>query len=209
MHHDEASLAALIGSRICHDLISPIGAISNGLELVGMTSATPDGPEMSLIQQSCDHAAARIRFFRIAFGSAADARTIPMAEARRTLADHYAGTRISAEWHIDSDLGRDVTQMAYLAALCLETALPKGGVLDVSFNDQCLTATGHTETVLATLPIWSVLNDAYDTDTPDVGPPHVQFALLARICVDRGIEPQIGTLDGTAQLRLSLPVLQG
>ncbi|PRY75609.1 hypothetical protein [Marivita geojedonensis] len=114
MQQNGASLAALIGSRICHDLINPIGAISNGLELFGMGGASPDGPEMTLIQQSCDNATARIRFFRIAFGSAGDTRPIAPAEAAQTLANHYAGTRILTDWQMETALPRDLTQLAYL-----------------------------------------------------------------------------------------------
>ena len=62
------NLAALIGSRICHDLISPIGAINNGLELLDMNGGV-QGAEMELISGSVGNAGARIRFFRIAFGS--------------------------------------------------------------------------------------------------------------------------------------------
>lgn len=209
MHQDGASLAALIGSRICHDLISPIGAISNGLELVGMTSGARDGPEMSLIQQSCDHAAARIRFFRIAFGTASDTRPIACAEARKTLADHYAGTRISAEWHIDRDLGRNVTQLAYLSALCLETALPQGGLIDVALSENTLTASARADTLRKTWPIWSVLNGAACLDLPNVGPPDVQFLLLARICCEAGVETELEALDDRVELRLVLPGLNG
>lgn len=204
MHQDKASLAALIGSRICHDLISPIGAISNGLELVGMTAAGSTGPEMSLIQQSCDHATARIRFFRIAFGTAGDARPIPQAEARRTLGDHYAGTRISAEWHVDHALGRDITQLAYLSALCLETALPQGGILGIAMQDGVLTATARAQTVRGDLPIWEVLNSPTCANAAEVGPAHVQFALLARLGVDRGLAPDLSASAGMAQLRIVL-----
>ena len=69
MADSENDLAALIGSRICHDLISPIGAINNGLELVAM-SGDVMSQEMELIAQSVENASARIRFFRVAFGSA-------------------------------------------------------------------------------------------------------------------------------------------
>lgn len=209
MHQDAASLAALIGSRICHDLISPIGAISNGLELVGMTSGARDGPEMQLIQQSCDHAAARIRFFRIAFGTAKDGRPIAISEARKTLADHYAGTRISAEWHIDRDLGRDVTQLAYLSALCLETALPQGGLIGLGLAGNTLTGTARAQTVRSNVPVWSVLNTAACQDTNVVGPPDVQFALLARLCRDTGIDARLDATEARAELRLTLPGMAG
>ena len=64
MPHDPTELAALIGSRICHDLVSPIGAIGNGVELLAMAGAA--GPEVRLIAESVAAANARIRFFRIA-----------------------------------------------------------------------------------------------------------------------------------------------
>ena len=69
MSQTNVNLSALIGSRICHDLISPIGAINNGLELLGMSGNTP-GPEMELIHDSVGNASARIRYFRVAFGAA-------------------------------------------------------------------------------------------------------------------------------------------
>ena len=60
-------LASLIGSRICHDLISPIGAIHNGLELVSLFGTVQHEAEISLITQSCQNSASRIKFFRVAF----------------------------------------------------------------------------------------------------------------------------------------------
>ena len=71
MWQSNHNLASLIGSRICHDLISPIGAICNGLELMQL-DGRPISPEMTLISESVNHANARIRFLRVAFGMAGD-----------------------------------------------------------------------------------------------------------------------------------------
>ncbi|MEP3017383.1 MAG: histidine phosphotransferase, partial [Tateyamaria sp.] len=60
MGQSNVNLGALIGSRICHDLISPIGAINNGLELLGMSNER-EGPELDLISESVGNASARIR----------------------------------------------------------------------------------------------------------------------------------------------------
>ena len=49
MSHTHSNLATLIGSRICHDLISPIGAIHNGLELLELSGGMSQTPEMQLI----------------------------------------------------------------------------------------------------------------------------------------------------------------
>lgn len=89
MRPSNLNLAALIGSRICHDLISPIGAINNGLELLGMTAPT-EGPEFELISQSVGNASARIRFFRIAYG-AASVQLVGRAEIVSILADVMGG----------------------------------------------------------------------------------------------------------------------
>src|SRR5690606_36320108 len=76
-------LGALVASRICHDLVNPLGAIGNGVELLALTTgfgpaAGPQGaslqgtaggsPELALIAESTTHAAARARLFRLAFG---------------------------------------------------------------------------------------------------------------------------------------------
>ena len=205
MHQDEASLAALIGSRICHDLINPIGAISNGLELVGMGGAAPDGPEMSLIQQSCDNATARIRFFRIAFGSAGDIRPVSAAEACKTLADHYTGTRIKAEWQVTQDLRRDVTQLGYLCVLCLETALPQGGVVSVDLSGGALAVSAQADTVRAEGALWDLLTAPGAAPSTELRPADVQFGLLARLCCDLGITPELGRDANHAHLRIALP----
>src|SRR6056297_564783 len=95
----QAELAALVGSRICHDLISPIGAISNGVELIALTDNS-GGAEMALIKQSVESAAARIRFFRIAYGAAAAGQTTQTAEIKSILGALADGGRVSYDWQL-------------------------------------------------------------------------------------------------------------
>src|SRR5690554_8127201 len=64
-------LAALLCSRVCHDIISPVGAINNGLELLDEGGADEDA--MQLIRASARNASARLQFARIAFGAAGSA----------------------------------------------------------------------------------------------------------------------------------------
>ena len=92
MQQRNLNLSALIGSRICHDLISPIGAINNGLELLGMTTRQA-GPEMALISESVENAAARIRYFRVAYG-AADSQMMGRSEVTSILTDVAKGGRM-------------------------------------------------------------------------------------------------------------------
>ena len=79
-------LAALISSRICHDVINPVGAISNGLE---MLAEEPDEEmrvqAMELIRNSARQAAAKLQFARLAFGAAGSGRRSIFATPRRSL----------------------------------------------------------------------------------------------------------------------------
>jgi len=93
----KADLSHLIASRICHDLINPIGAIHNGLELMTLAQSTATGLEFGLVQASATDARARVEFFRLAFGgqktSGADGRERVVHDLRpaffgATLSDH-------------------------------------------------------------------------------------------------------------------------
>ena len=83
---------ALLGSRICHDLISPLGAISNGVELLTM-SGSASAPEIALIAESVENANARIRLYRIAFGIASENQGVGSSEVRNILVGRLRASR--------------------------------------------------------------------------------------------------------------------
>lgn len=173
-------LTALIGSRICHDLISPLGAIGNGLELLQMGGAL-DGPEMALIAQSVANANARIRFFRIAFGAAGEGQRIGRSELAGILGDSYAEGRVQLSFDLPVELNRVEAKMVLLSLLCLETALPYGGTLVVS-SDGGWRITAHAEKLKLDQPLWDHLAGS-DAETP-LAAAQVQFALLP-ICAQQ------------------------
>ncbi|MFP7673039.1 histidine phosphotransferase family protein [Marivita sp. S0852] len=209
MQNEPSSLAALIGSRICHDLINPIGAISNGLELVSMGAPAPVSPEMSLIQQSCDNATARIQFFRIAFGSAGETRPVPRLQAEKTLADHYTGTRITPEWCIPDATGRHIVQLAYLGVMCMEIALPQGGVISVASDATHMSITATGPALVRDSDLWSWLESPQGRESTELRPAHVQFALLAELCDGQALTTHTQALPEALVLRIALPAADG
>lgn len=174
MATDQAHLAALIGSRICHDLISPIGAINNGLELLHMSGA-PEGPELELIGQSVGSASARIRFFRVAFGAAGD-QMVGQSEITSILRDLYQGSRLDVAWQPAEPQHRGCVRLAFLGLLCLETAMPYGGQIEVTQIDGCWRLKGSADKLNIDDTLWSALAQA--TPTPQIQPSQVQFALM-------------------------------
>lgn len=176
MTQSSAELAGLIGSRICHDLISPIGAIANGLELLDM-SGGPTGPEMDLISDSAGNAGARIRFFRIAYGASGE-QALGASEIRDILAGLTSGGRIAFDWLPDGAQPRGEVQLAFLAMQCCESAMPKGGRIRV-IRETGWSVIGEGEGINAPPALWTALQEGVAPET--VAAATVQFALLVAL----------------------------
>ena len=191
------NLSALIGSRICHDLISPIGAIGNGLELLTMTKTT-DSPEMDLISESVNNATTRIRFFRIAYGHASPDQITGQSETCAILADLTRNSRLNINWNVDEDSPRAQVRLAFLALQCFESAMPFGGRIMISHENNRWTVTGTADKLLIDNALWG--NLSLENPTTDVRPSEVQFALLPLLLADmnRRLNARIGTTEITA-----------
>ncbi len=171
-------LAALIGSRICHDLISPIGAISNGVELMEMTQ-TDMGPEFELISESVANANARVRLFRIAFGAADPGIEIASAEIVTMLRDYTRPTRLEIRWNIDVKVPRPEAKLALLVLLCFETAMPWGGTINVDLVNGKWSVTGTAERMKVNAALWEVL--AQPVNGHEIAPSEVQFLMVPEV----------------------------
>lgn len=135
MNPDSLELASLLCSRLCHDMLSPVGALSNGLELL----AEEKDPEMrkrcfELLEQSAKISADKLKFFRLAFGAAGGfGELVPVAEAR-ALVDALVGNngRITANWALGADaLPKPAVKTLLNLALIGIEALVRGGTLDI------------------------------------------------------------------------------
>lgn len=175
---DRHDLVALLGSRICHDLISPIGAIGNGVELLMMEGAGRTSPEMLLISESVNSANARIRFFRIAFGQGSVDQRIGRTEMVAILGDMSQGGRLKIDWQIETDLSRNEAKLAFLALLCLETAMAFGGRVAIRLDNGGLQLTGKAERLRLDSELWDILAHPGATMTREITPSLVHFAIL-------------------------------
>jgi histidine phosphotransferase ChpT len=128
-------LASLLCSRLCHDLMSPVGALNNGIELL----ADETDPEMrekclELLADSARASANKLKFFRLAFGAAgAFGEEIDTREAQIALEGLYgAERRIELGWVVESDkLPKNAVKLLLNLAMLVGDALVRGGRLDV------------------------------------------------------------------------------
>lgn len=177
-------LAELVGSRLCHDLVNPLSAISNGMELIGLSGA-PRTPELDLIGSAIEDAMARIRFFRVAFGAARAGETLSERELRDIVAAIYGTGRLKVDWQISGDLPRKDAKLAFLLLNCAETALPLGGCLTAQREGKMWELSGEGRKLAVDEALWQLLDDpALVVASPPAS--RVQFALLAKEMTDRG-----------------------
>ncbi len=172
---EKPDLAALIGSRICHDLISPIGAIGNGVELMMMDGGAQSA-ELSLIAESVANANARIRYFRVAFGSASGDQRIARSEVMSILTDLSRGGRLVYAWDSAADLSRRDVRLVFLLLLCLETAMAYGGRIQISFNGSGWQISAEAPRLKIDPALWEILTEP--SAPAVIGPGQVHFALV-------------------------------
>ena len=128
-------LASLLCSRLCHDLLSPVGALNNGLELM----ADEQDPEMrerclELLNESARASASKLKFFRLAFGAAGGfGDNIDTREAKAALEGLFgADKRVELGWMVEDDeLSKGAVKLLLNLALIAGDALVRGGRLDV------------------------------------------------------------------------------
>lgn len=128
-------LASLLCSRLCHDLLSPVGALSNGLELL----ADERDPEMrkrcmELLEQSARISSDKLRFFRLAFGAAGGFDDLVPVEEARGLVDALVSNneRVSVEWTLGaSALPKPAIKTLLNLAMIGLDALVRGGTLAI------------------------------------------------------------------------------
>ncbi len=141
-------LAALLCSRLCHDMLSPVGAINNGLELL----SDENDPEMrarclELLEQSAKTSADKLKFFRLAFGAAGGfGDMVPSEEPEQLLKALVEGNeRLDLQWAVaEKKLNKPAVKVLLnLASIGLD-ALVRGGTLAIGAETQA----GTTEIVI-------------------------------------------------------------
>jgi histidine phosphotransferase ChpT len=131
---DALELAALLCSRVCHDLISPVGAIVNGLEVLD-DDPKPDDREfaLDLIRKSAKTASARLQFCRLAFGAAGSAGAqIDLGDAQNMAKGHFEDGKITLAWNLPRLLlPKNRVKLLLNLLVIAQQTIPRGGVLTV------------------------------------------------------------------------------
>jgi histidine phosphotransferase ChpT len=131
---DALELAALLCSRVCHDLISPVGAIVNGLEVLD-DDPKPEDREfaLDLIRKSAKTASARLQFCRLAFGAAGSAGAqIDLGDAQNMARGQLEDEKTKIVWNLPRILlAKNRVKLLLNMMVIAQQTIPRGGVLTV------------------------------------------------------------------------------
>ena len=127
-------LAALLCSRVCHDLISPSGAIVNGLEVLEESrDEETKNFALELIKKSAKTASARLQFCRMAFGAAGSASAqVDLGDAENIARSFIEDDKIKLSWNLSSALlPKNRVKLLLNMILVAAGSIPRGGIVTV------------------------------------------------------------------------------
>ena len=132
---NDLDFAALLVSRVCHDLVSPVGAVVNGLEVLeDETDAAMRADALRLVAVSAAQAAARLQFARLAYGAAGSAGAeLDLAEVARVVEGLLGGGKVELQWQAHPlNWPKDWAKLLMNTVLVAADCLPRGGTLKVA-----------------------------------------------------------------------------
>ncbi|WP_174296947.1 histidine phosphotransferase family protein [Sphingomonas bacterium] len=204
--------ASLLCSRLCHDLLSPVGALNNGLELLA-DERDPAMRErcMELLAESARASAAKLKFFRLAFGAAGGfGDVVDSREARSAIEDLLAANRrLAFGWLVEEDtLPKPAAKVLLNLGMIAGDALVRGGRLDIGAERG---DTGALEIVLqargARLVLDPVLRDALTGGgaAAEITARTAAAHLVHAVVTQAGGRVQIDMADGTLLIGAAFP----
>ena len=132
-------VAELLTSRMCHDLVGPIGAVNNGMELLGDGGMEMADDALKLASRSAGQAAVLLQFYRMAYGMAGNRQGGDLTPMRELAVQFFSHQKATLEWvqtsapeGLPESAGKLILNMIILAA----EALPRGGTVGVLFSKE-------------------------------------------------------------------------
>lgn len=179
---EDLRIIQLLCSRLCHDLVGPVGAINNGVELIG------DAPDMledtlSLLNNSANQASRRLVFYRVAFGFGGGDGPGALKEVREISHDFVTDGNVTLNWPDDSvmvTLPKNTVKLLMNLILLGVGTLIRGGTLDVQIAEQGGTASMSVKAAgkgaMLKDDLQAALNPEFSVDDLTAHTVHAHFA---------------------------------
>lgn len=202
---DDLQLGALLCSRLCHDVIGPVGAISNGFEILeDEKDESMRQMALDLIRTNASKASARLQFARLAFGAmGAAADRFPLEEARKLTEGLFDKEKVSIVWAPTADaLFKDHVKLLVNLVLIAAQAIPRGGNVAVEVTPDSDGATFRLVSTGINAGIPKTASAIFEGNAPDgrIDAHSIQPYYAARLARLVGMEVSFRALDGAVEI---------
>ncbi|MEL6584079.1 MAG: histidine phosphotransferase family protein [Pseudomonadota bacterium] len=197
----EHPLHALVATRLCHDVIGPVGAIGNGMELIEALGPAAAADDLALVVESAQVARARIEFLRLAFGRPVAGAGLSVEALIASIAPAFDRPRLTLRFDVQESGGATrAPRCVALAVMCASKALPLGGEIVVSDAGQGFSVSGTGPNCGLSAHLTSVLNGTGERVSD---PAEVEFALLREAMVSQNRQLSVTQSEGALTIHVA------
>lgn len=200
----EIEFAALLVSRVCHDLVGPLGAVVNGMEVLeDERDPAMRADAIKLVTMSADQALARIQFMRIAFGAAGSAGAeLDLGEIGRLTGELLQGGKVQLAWNAQRQYWpKDWAKLVMNATLLAADCLPRGGVVTVETGSDSQAPSFHIRAQGTNARVTEEVAQALSGEALNVDARHVQPFLTHKLSRSVNTALAIAPMDGAVELK--------
>ena len=202
---DDIEFASFLVSRVCHDLVGPMGAVVNGLEVLeDERDAAMRADAIKIVSSSAGQALARLQFLRIAFGAAGSAGAeLDLNEVGRLVKGLIGEGKVKLDWQAaHANWPKDWAKLLMNAAMLCADGLPRGGEVRVETSAAGEPPSFH---VYATGPNARILDDSRKAVQGEAGHSPIdargiQPFLTYRLARALSVDLKLLTADGKIEL---------
>lgn len=180
---DPVSLSSLLASRVCHDLINPVGALGSGLDVLEEGDLDPSMRDaaLDLISTGGKKSIALLKFARLAYGAAGGfGAQIPIDEAEQAIRELYNWSKAELEWTAPPGLApKETVKIALILAHAAMDCVPRGGIVKVVVGEDSVSVEATGQRVMLNADLIAALAGEVEDLKPKFAPAYIA-GLLAR-----------------------------
>lgn len=179
---DPVTLSALLASRLCHDLINPVGALDSGLQVLdedGMDQGMKDAA-LDLIRAGGQKSVALLKYARLAYGAGGGrGALLPMEEAELLVRDLFKWTKAELVWRVPPGLqAKEKVKTAMILAHAAADCVPRGGKVTVAASAHAIVVVAEGPRAMLNEELVAALTGAGAELKPKFAPAYVAGLMI-------------------------------
>lgn len=207
-HSIPTRASEILISKICHDLVSPVGAVNNGIEFLSDMGADGLADGLGLIEHSARQASVRLQLFRMCYGAGGSDAKVTGKMIYETFQNYIADTKCEMQWDLMNDMPDEDLPAGFLKTLLnmmvfVHETLPKGGGITVNMSDGHMNVIGTGDVIKPKDGSVDALNGDMNVDELSPKAIHGYVTRAYVDLFDLGMMSNVD--DSSVALRLAIP----